>query len=82
MLFAPGFPLRDGNLHRDQAYEYDSIKSPQEREEFFKKYGVRWYSFARLPYFDAVRMTIIDPMHDLLLGMSLEVAKQSLSRPL
>jgi hypothetical protein len=36
---------------------------------FFKEHGARWTELARLPYFDLVRQTIIDPMHNLLLGM-------------
>lgn len=63
-----GYSQRNGVLHRDLAYEYARLKTPTEREAYFKKHGVRWYAFARLTYFDAVRMTIIDPMHNLLLG--------------
>ena len=35
---------------------------------FFSQHGVRWTELARLPYFDLVRHTIIDLMHNLLLG--------------
>ncbi|KAF8523420.1 hypothetical protein JB92DRAFT_2705186, partial [Gautieria morchelliformis] len=38
-------------------------------DKFFKATGMRWSEFVRLPYFDAVRMTIIDPMHNLLIGV-------------
>jgi hypothetical protein len=55
-------------MHRDHAFQYDRLESVKKREDYFKKYGVRWYAFACLPYFDAVRMTIIDPMHNLLMG--------------
>ncbi|KAF8511920.1 hypothetical protein JB92DRAFT_2724598, partial [Gautieria morchelliformis] len=40
-----------------------------EREDFFSKYGTRWFEFARLKYFDPIRMTVIDPMHNLLIGV-------------
>ncbi|KAF8584211.1 hypothetical protein K439DRAFT_1616910 [Ramaria rubella] len=33
------------------------------------EHGTRWFEFARLPYFDVIRMTIIDPMHNLLMGV-------------
>ncbi|KZV81223.1 hypothetical protein EXIGLDRAFT_575436, partial [Exidia glandulosa HHB12029] len=39
------------------------------RDAYFKKHGVRWFELARLPYFDPVRMSVIDPMHCLLLGI-------------
>ncbi|KAG2365895.1 hypothetical protein BDR07DRAFT_1275829, partial [Suillus spraguei] len=35
----------------------------------FEEHGARWTELARLPYFDLVRQTIIDPMHNLLLGI-------------
>ena len=34
-----------------------------------KKNGVRYSELIRLPYFDAVRMASVDPMHAFLLGM-------------
>ncbi|EIW73973.1 hypothetical protein CONPUDRAFT_40430, partial [Coniophora puteana RWD-64-598 SS2] len=40
-----------------------------ERREFFERHGVRWTELARLPYFDLVRQSIIDPMHNLILGI-------------
>ncbi|KAJ7312545.1 hypothetical protein DFH08DRAFT_918005 [Mycena albidolilacea] len=38
--------------------------------DFFKKNGVRWTEFARLIYFDIVKWTVVDPMHNLLLGVA------------
>ncbi|KAJ7342832.1 hypothetical protein DFH08DRAFT_703492, partial [Mycena albidolilacea] len=40
------------------------------RAEFFRQYGAQWTEFARLNYFDLVKYTIIDPMHNLLLGVA------------
>ncbi|KAJ7731484.1 hypothetical protein B0H14DRAFT_2409444, partial [Mycena olivaceomarginata] len=40
------------------------------KDEFFKKHGVRWTEFARLKYFDLVKYTVVDPMHNLLLGVA------------
>ncbi|EIW75570.1 hypothetical protein CONPUDRAFT_65494, partial [Coniophora puteana RWD-64-598 SS2] len=39
------------------------------REEHFKRHGSRWSEFMRLPYFNLVRQSVIDPMHNLLLGV-------------
>ncbi|KAJ7017492.1 hypothetical protein C8F04DRAFT_1215036 [Mycena alexandri] len=44
--------------------------APNAKEEFFKKYGVHWTEFARLTYFDLVKWTVVDPMHNLLLGVA------------
>ena len=40
------------------------------RKKFMTKEAVRWSELARLPYFDLCRMIVIDPMHNLFLGMS------------
>jgi len=61
------FPERDGDQHKAFAWEWSSLPAA-EREAFFKMHGVRWFEFARLDYFDPIRMTIIDPMHNLLIG--------------
>ncbi|KIJ06468.1 hypothetical protein PAXINDRAFT_91930 [Paxillus involutus ATCC 200175] len=59
---------RNGEEHRKGCFEEKSLQTDEEREEYFQKHGVRWTELARLPYFDLVRHTIIDPMHNLLLG--------------
>ncbi|GBE84457.1 hypothetical protein SCP_0604360 [Sparassis crispa] len=64
-----GFPLRNGEDHKRLAREWKMLSSEAERAEFFKAHGVRWTELARLPYFDPVRMTVIDPMHNFLLGV-------------
>ncbi|KAJ6536329.1 hypothetical protein B0H19DRAFT_1213761 [Mycena capillaripes] len=40
-----------------------------DREEFFSRFGVQYTVYAELEYFDIVKWTVIDPMHNLLLGM-------------
>ncbi|KAF7367179.1 hypothetical protein MSAN_00977800 [Mycena sanguinolenta] len=61
---------RTAEKHRKLCYEYRQLKSDEERDEFFATHGVRWTEFARLKYFDIVRWTVIDPMHNLLLGVA------------
>lgn len=39
-----------------------------ERERLEREHGTRWSQLHRLSYFDAVRFTVIDPMHNLYLG--------------
>jgi hypothetical protein len=62
------FLARDGEKHRQMCYDYASLPTEAAKAAFFLKYGVRWTEFARLKYFDLVKWTVIDPMHNLLLG--------------
>ncbi|KIJ08421.1 hypothetical protein PAXINDRAFT_18445 [Paxillus involutus ATCC 200175] len=62
------FPGRKGEDHRKRCYEEKDLPEAQ-RAMFFKEHGARWTELARLLYFDLVRQTIIDPMHNLLLGI-------------
>ncbi len=50
--------------------KYANLETKSEREEFVRLNACRWSEFARLPYFDLVRMVVIDPMHNLILGLS------------
>lgn len=42
--------------------------APTKRAELESFFGVRYSVLLKLPYFDVVRMTVIDPMHNLFLG--------------
>lgn len=63
------FPQRTNTQQREYGKKYAECKTNAERDEFVKNYATRWTEFARLPYFDLVRMIVIDPMHNLILGM-------------
>ena len=63
-----GFPARDGAVHKARCFHYNTLVTEKEKEDFFKKHGSRWTEFARLKYFDLIRYTIIDPMHNWLQG--------------
>lgn len=65
------FPRRDGDQHRAHARAYADLENPEERDEYFKMHSARYFELLRLPYFDLVRMTILDPMHNILLGKTL-----------
>ncbi|KAF7346894.1 hypothetical protein MVEN_01441600 [Mycena venus] len=62
--------LRNGDEHRKLCFKYSALTTDDARNEFFATHGVRWTEFARLEYFDIVRYTVIDPMHNLLLGVA------------
>ena len=46
----------------------DDVKSKSAREQKESEVGCRYFCLLQLPYFDAVRMLIIDPMHNLYMG--------------
>lgn len=50
-------------------HEYQQCKNQAARDKFVQKHSTRFSQFARLPYFDICRMVVVDPMHNLLLGM-------------
>ena len=64
-----GFPPRLGEHHRQHAHMYNSLEA-EERDEYFHEHAARWFELSRLAYFDPVRMSILDPMHNILLGES------------
>ncbi|TDL17694.1 hypothetical protein BD410DRAFT_807179 [Rickenella mellea] len=68
-LSVASFPARDGEEHRRRAKDYLAESDPKQRGKLFKEHHARYFELSRLPYFDPVRMTIIDPMHNILLGI-------------
>ncbi|KIK78458.1 hypothetical protein PAXRUDRAFT_28616 [Paxillus rubicundulus Ve08.2h10] len=63
------FEGRNGEEHHKGCFEEKSLQTDEECEEYFQKHGVQWTELAQLPYFNLVWHTIIDPMHNLLLGI-------------
>lgn len=51
-----------------QALEVCQGKTQTERDTLSSLYGVRFSELHLLPYFDPVRMHVVDPMHNLFLG--------------
>ena len=59
---------RQNNEHRRQANEIKNQTRQDDADKLTSLYGTRYTELLRLPYFDSVRFTIIDPMHNLFLG--------------
>lgn len=53
----------------NEAMKYSSCLTKSERSEI-ERSGVRYSYLLELPYFNAPRMCVVDPMHNLLLGAS------------
>jgi Transposase family tnp2 len=52
---------RSAKLYRRAGVEH--------RQKLVDKTGVRWSELLRLPYFDPAQFVVVDPMHNLLLGL-------------
>ncbi|EIW53620.1 uncharacterized protein TRAVEDRAFT_52738 [Trametes versicolor FP-101664 SS1] len=63
-----GCPPRSHEEHVQHAREWRALAG-KERDEHFKEHGSRWAEIMRLPYYDCVKMTVINLMHNLLLGV-------------
>ena len=60
--------LRTKQYHVEQSQKYYMARTRREREKIEHESGVRYSVLTQLPYFDSVRLHIVDPMHNLLLG--------------
>ena len=54
--------------HGRQVDEIMQQTTQEDRSRLESSYGARYSELLRLPYFDVVRFTVVDPMHNLFLG--------------
>ena len=66
--FEQQYPQPTMQENREAASLWLTATNAAAQEAFEKESGVRWSQLHRLPYFDLVRCTVVDPMHNLLLG--------------
>ena len=62
------WPKRSVEEHRRKGMEWKHAKTQVERHKIEREYGVRFTELLRLPYFDSIRFSVVDPMHNILLG--------------
>ena len=72
------WPLRSGTKHTDDACSLLSKKTKTELQKAESELGCKYTPLIKLPYFDAPRMLIIDPMHNLFLGSAKHFLKSIL----
>lgn len=60
--------LRSNQQHRRDVNAIQACVTKSEKKIKVSSLGCRYSSLLQLPYFDAVRMLVIDPMHNLYLG--------------
>ena len=59
---------RANEQHRDHVQTIRACSTKTARQRLESEFGCRYSQLLQLPYFDVVRMLIIDPMHNLYLG--------------
>ncbi|THU85280.1 hypothetical protein K435DRAFT_806048, partial [Dendrothele bispora CBS 962.96] len=64
-----GFRKRTDAEHRRLQKEYLQCTSNSAQDNFVRENATRWAELHRLPYFDLCAMIVIDPMHNLFLGL-------------
>jgi len=64
------WPSREESVHRDQSTRYLEASTRTEQREIEKYYGLRYSVIVELPYFNPIRHAVVDPMHNLYLGLS------------
>ena len=69
------WPKRDIRSHRRNARELLRAKTKAEHDRLAKKYGLYYSVLLELSYFDCIRFTVIDPMHNLFLGTAKSMFK-------
>ncbi|TFY58194.1 hypothetical protein EVJ58_g6565 [Rhodofomes roseus] len=63
------WPLRSWEEQRAAAERWRATSDPEERARIMREEGIRWSELFRLPYWDPLVFTAIDPMHALFLGL-------------
>jgi len=71
-----GLVNRNSSQHREDALGWRRCNSKAARDRFVWQTGVRWSELLRLPYFDPIRFTIVDPMHCLFFGIAKWIIKR------
>ncbi|KAJ7739013.1 hypothetical protein B0H16DRAFT_1729688 [Mycena metata] len=64
-----GFRAQTDAEHRRMQREYLKCTTKSARDAFVKKNAARWSELHRLPYFNICEMIVVDPMHNLFLGV-------------
>ena len=63
---------------RRHAAKFRSLPNVTQKKRYASNNGVRYTELLRLPYFDPVRMLIVDPMHCLFMGLAKSLFKRLL----
>ena len=64
---------RENSSHRQYAFEHKSCNTLSDRKKIERDHSCRYSVLLELNYFDPIRMCVVDPMHNLLLGSAKHV---------
>ena len=65
---------RDDEKHKEIGFELLKCRTQEELSTRERSSGARYSELFRLPYFKPVQMHVIDPMHNLFLGMNISLS--------
>ena len=69
------WPTRDLVQHKQQAYNHLNADTRQEQKNIESNYGIRYSVLLELPYWNPIKYSTVDPMHNLFLGTGKHVMK-------
>ena len=67
------WPTRSLSSHREVCNKYLLAETKVQRKSIEREHGVRYSALVDLPYFNPIRNTVVDPMHNLFLGSAKHV---------
>ena len=62
------WPARDLLIHRQKCYEHLNASTKSSQKSIEREFGLRYSVLIEIPYFNPIKHTVIDPMHNLFLG--------------
>ena len=63
-----GWTARSSETHRHRAFQHKTCQTRSDQVDVERQHGCRYSVLLRLPYFDPIRICVIHPMHNMLLG--------------
>jgi hypothetical protein len=70
------FTMRNAEEHRRNALIWKKQQSEDDRNKHVRRTHVRWSEMLRLPYHNPIRHLVVDPMHNLFLGIAKWIVKK------
>jgi len=67
------WPVRDLKLHKEKSEEYKNSNTESDQKSIATTFGMRYSCLNELEYFNPIRFSVVDPMHNLYLGTAKHV---------
>ena len=69
------WPKRNLAVHTAKAFAAKEATTASAQVKIEQSYGIRYSVLLTLPYFDVIRFHVVDPMHNLFLGIAKHTVK-------